>query len=207
VRAAALIRNAQDLLTLMPSRAFAYANPKNAVQTAISIPRSAPASAKSRWTSLATPPVVSSGTLTLAAASATPDYLALQANMWTSNSAHVCARLRSALVLMKFLTKTSAHASAAPRCAQTTTSGTVKTVDANALLCNALPISIGIRTIADANAASQKVAIPTNLIIIILIRKNAVASAPHQLTHARTMMSITTRNARVWLRPRTATTA
>jgi len=52
--------------------ASASANPKNAVQTASSIPKSALASANSRQTKFA--PLASTGTLTLAAASATPIY-------------------------------------------------------------------------------------------------------------------------------------
>jgi hypothetical protein len=77
--------------------------------------------------------------------------------------------------------KLFASASAAPSTAPTTSTGTPTTADASVHPLNATQVLHGIKNIAVANAF-QKRARPNKILIIILTRMNANASALVMLT-------------------------
>jgi hypothetical protein len=179
--AAALAKTAQEVSTSIPSIAPAYANLTNAQILTTSTQKSAVACAVN-------PPVkklaqmVSSGTRTLADANAMvePITAAVRTSTWTWTIAHANVGpldARSTKSGMKLF----ASASAAPSTAPTTSTGTPTTADASVHPLNATQVLHGIKNIAVANAF-QKRARPNKILIIILTRMNANASALVMLT-------------------------
>lgn len=170
------------LTTSTPLLATAFASPRNAATASTSTPRSATASARTQLSTTRDAHWVSTSPPTTANASATQlleETFANLASFLTSTPALAFARLKLALA-PRSSTRPPANASAAPRSAQTTSTGTMSIANASAPQLTAVPIDTGTRTIADASASLTSASL-ISIMFIILILRNASASAPTEL--------------------------
>lgn len=160
----------------------ACANLKSAASASTSTLRNANASARTQLCMTKHAQSVPTSPPITASASATQLTLATFAQLdlfLTSTPACAFARPKSALTT-RSSTQSPANASAAPRSAQTTSTGTMSTANASAPQSTAVPVNTGTRTIADASASLSR-ALLMRIIFIILILRNALASALPEL--------------------------
>ena len=192
-------KTALEVSTSTLSRAPAFASRTHAPTIIISTPKSAPASARD-------PPMdvipVITGTTTFADASVTETTSVIPAITWTSTTAPASVHQMS-VESTKSGMKNSAHASAAPSTALTTSTGALTTVSANALQLIAPLDSHGTRTTATA-IVCQRAAQLSIILIIISTITNANASATITMVAVMAVMSLTLKSAHASVNPKRA---